>query len=279
VHVKSEFTRRECLRALAIATSAAALSDPSFSAVAKAAQVQPLPAKATTAAASQAATVTSGDAKIQGLFLIPSTPYTSSGAVSYEDLATEAKFMDWCGVNGIVWPQATETVAFLTKKEKFKGMEVLTKANQGLKTVLCLGVNGKDTEEMLEFARHAESLAPAAIVSRPPDSGTSQQDILDYYRALGKVVKRPVIIQTTGGYKYKGPPPSVETIEQLASEFPWFGYVKEETSPLYPTTDDRMRSELHGSPVAHDAASPRYMPVENLENLAGGLKTETVRCN
>ena len=83
-----------------------------------------------------------------------------------------------------------------------------------------------------EYAQHAEALSPGAIISRPPDSGTSQQDMLEYYRALGKVARRPVIIQTTGGYTYKGPPPSVDLLAQLAGEFPCFGYVKEETSPL-----------------------------------------------
>lgn len=246
MYMKTEFTRREYLRTMAVGASTAVFSDVSFSTLATAALTADRSRRASLAAE---VTTAVADPKIQGLFLIPSTPYTSSGAVDYEDLANEAKFMDWCGANGIVWPQATETVAFLNKAEKFKGMEALAKANQGLKTVLCLGVNGKNTEDMLEYARHAEALAPGAIVSRPPDSGTSQQDLLDYYRALGKVVQRPVIIQTTGGYTYKGPAPSLDTIAQLASEFPWFGYVKEDTTPLYPYTEDRMRADLQGHPA------------------------------
>jgi dihydrodipicolinate synthase/N-acetylneuraminate lyase len=43
-------------------------------------------------------------------------------------------------------------------------MEVLAKASRGLKTALCLGVQGKDTDEMIIFAKHAEKLAPAAII-------------------------------------------------------------------------------------------------------------------
>ena len=48
--------------------------------------------------------------------------------------------MGWCDVNGTGFgPQASETVAFLTKEEKFKGMEALVKADLGTKTVVCLG--------------------------------------------------------------------------------------------------------------------------------------------
>ena len=47
--------------------------------------------------------------------------------------------------------------------------------------------------------RHAERLAPAAIISRPPDSGRTEDDLRNYWRALAAVVQRPVILQTTGG--------------------------------------------------------------------------------
>ena len=41
-------------------------------------------------------------------------------------------------------------------------MAVLAETARGLRTALCLGVQGTDTAEMLVFARHAEKLAPAA---------------------------------------------------------------------------------------------------------------------
>lgn len=241
---QARVTRREYLRFVTTAATTAMLPSLNRAIAAVTRSTEPAASGAMAVKTDSSA----GDARMQGLFLIPSTPYTSSGAVDYDDLAREAKFMEWCGVNGIVWPQASETVAFLSKEEKLKGMEVLTKANIGQKTVLCLGVNGHDTADMLDYARHAEALAPGAVISRPPDSGTSQQDILEYYRALGKIMRRPVIIQGTGGYNYKGPTPSVELITQLQEEFPQFGYVKEETAPLYPTTADRMRIELKSQP-------------------------------
>ena len=184
------------------------------------------------------------DPRIQGPFLILSTPFTASGAVDYDALAKQARYVDWCECPGMIWPQSGDSVDLLTTDEKLQGMEVLAEASRGRHTALCLGVQGKDTAEMLAFARHAEKLAPAAIISRPPDSGTTQDDMRQYWRALASVTKRPVILQTTGGAAYKGRPPSTQLLIELAGEFPNFGYVKEEASAVIP----RMRILLAARP-------------------------------
>jgi len=177
------------------------------------------------------------DPKVQGPFLILSTPFTASGAVDFDALAKQARYVDWCGCPGMIWPQSGDSVDLLTTDEKFQGMEVLAETARDLRTTaLCLGVQGKDTAEMLEFAKHAEKLEPAAIISRPPDSGKTLDDMRRYWRALASVTKRPVIIQTTGGVDYKGPTPSLQLLIELAEEFQNFGYVKEEANPVIART-------------------------------------------
>jgi dihydrodipicolinate synthase/N-acetylneuraminate lyase len=176
------------------------------------------------------------DPRIRGPFPILSTPFTESGAVDYDVLAYQARFVDWGGCPGMIWPQSGDSVDLLTTDEKLHGMEVLAEASRNLRTALCLGVQGRDTAEMLVFAKHAEKLAPAAIISRPPDSGRTEDDMRQYWRALAAVAKRPVIIQTTGGVAYKGPVPSVPLLIELAREFPHFGYVKEEAAPIIART-------------------------------------------
>lgn len=174
------------------------------------------------------------DPRIRGPFLILSTPFTDSGAVDFDVLAAQAQFMDRCGCSGMIWPQSHYCIDVLTREEKLQGMEVLAKTARGLRTALCLGVQGKDTEEMLVLARHAEKLAPAAIISRPPDTGKTEEELRQYWRALAAVANRPVIIQTIGGSGYKGPAPSVKLLAELAKEFPHFGYIKEEAGPVCP---------------------------------------------
>lgn len=184
------------------------------------------------------------DPRIRGPFPILSTPFTASGAVDFDVLANQARFVDGCGCPGMIWPQSGDSVDLLTRDEKLQGMEVLAGASRSLRTALCLGVQGKDTAEMLLFAEHAEKLAPAALISRPPDSGKTEDDLRAYWRALAQVARRPVILQTTGGVAYKGPAPSVQLLVELAREFPHFGYVKEETDPV----TARMRGLLAARP-------------------------------
>jgi dihydrodipicolinate synthase/N-acetylneuraminate lyase len=130
----------------------------------------------------------------------------------------------------MVWPQLASEYALLTHEERMKGMEILAKAARGKKPALVLGVQADDKEQMLEYARHAEDLAPDAVIAMPPKNAHSLDDYRDYYSALCELAKRPVFIQTTGGTQ--GLEPSVDFIVGLARKFSNFGYVKEEYAPV-----------------------------------------------
>ncbi len=172
--------------------------------------------------------------RFRGPFPILSTPFTNSGDVDFEVLAREARFADWCESPGMIWPQSNDSVDLLTQNEKLEGMEVLAKTSRNLKTTaLCLGVQGEDTDDMLVYAKHARKLSPTAIISRPPDTGKTQEDLRQYWRALASVItEQPVMIQTTA--RRGGVSPSTELLIELAEEFPNFGYVKEESNPVIP---------------------------------------------
>jgi 4-hydroxy-tetrahydrodipicolinate synthase len=179
---------------------------------------------------------------MRGAFMILATPYTNAGAVDWDDLVREVQFCHQCGVQGIVWPQGSSGVANLTKDERMRGMEVLAKAGQGRSPALVLGVQGKDTAEMIEYARRAEALAPDAMIAMPPSGAKSLDEYGEYFRALAKVTSRPVIVQTTGGAPKLTPP--VDFIVGLARELPNFGYVKEESEPLV----ERLKAEVQRRP-------------------------------
>src|SRR5271170_3750443 len=110
---------------------------------------------------------------MQGAFIILSTPYTTSKAVDWEDLAGEVDYMDRFGVHGLVWPQLSSELLQLTKEERMRGMDVLATASKGKRPSLVLGVQGADTAEMLEYASHAEKLAPDAMIAIPPTKAAS----------------------------------------------------------------------------------------------------------
>ncbi|HMF93186.1 MAG TPA: dihydrodipicolinate synthase family protein, partial [Vicinamibacterales bacterium] len=145
---------------------------------------------------------------MRGAFMILTTPFSTSGSVDWDDLVREVDFCDRCGVHGLVWPQGSSGVRFLTKEERMRGLEVLAKAARGKKPALVLGVQGRDTAEMLDYARAAEALAPDALIAMPPTSAKSLDDYASYFRALAGVTRRPVIVQTSGGAPSL--PPSVD---------------------------------------------------------------------
>jgi dihydrodipicolinate synthase/N-acetylneuraminate lyase len=179
---------------------------------------------------------------MRGAFMILTTPFTASGEVDWEDLAREAAFVDRCGAHGIVWPQGSSGVANLTKSERLRGMEALSVAARGKPVTLVLGVQGKDTAEMLEYAHHAEGLAPDAMIAMPPSAAHSVDEYREYFRALAHATSRPIVVQTSGGARDLAPP--VELIVELAREFPHVAYVKEESAPLIA----RMKAELKQRP-------------------------------
>jgi 4-hydroxy-tetrahydrodipicolinate synthase len=171
---------------------------------------------------------------LRGAFMILSTPYTNAGEVDYEDLAGEVDFCDRCGIEALVWPQNSSEQRYLSKSERVRGFDVLAETNEGRAPALVLGVQADDTAGMLEYARHAESLQPDAMIAIPPRTATSLEDFRSYYAALCDVTDRPVFVQTSGGAP--DIEPTVDFLVSLAREFPQCGYVKEE----HPPVQDRM---------------------------------------
>ena len=94
-----------------------------------------------------------------GIMPIVTTPYTPSGAIDFDDLAREMRFFDRIGCTGAVWPQGSSDVDLMSKEERLHGMTVIAQACRPLKVASILGVQGANTAEMLDYARHAEALA------------------------------------------------------------------------------------------------------------------------
>ena len=163
---------------------------------------------------------------MHGAFIILATPYTESKEVDFEDLAAEVEFLDRSGVQGMVWPQNASELGWLSREERMKGMEVLARAARGRSPALVLGVQGRNTEAMLEYARHAESLNPDALIAIPPTEANSLEDYREYYSELGRLTSRPVFIQTGGGAPEIKV--SAEFVLETARKFPNLGYVKDE---------------------------------------------------
>jgi len=190
--------------------------------------------------------------QLRGPFPILTTPYDEDGRVDFESLAREAEFVADSGCPGVIWCQSNDAIDLLTFEEKRRGYETLAKVLQGRNITLTLGCNGVDKHQMLREAAAVEEVAVAyprthvAIISRPPDTGKTMEDVRDYYEALGRVARRPVIIQTW--VSPSCPVPSVELLVDLAKRYPGtFGYIKEECDG--DKANDRMVRENAAKPA------------------------------
>ena len=190
--------------------------------------------------------------EVRGPFPIMSTPYFEDGAVDYDGLARELKWVADCGCPGVIWCQSNDAVDLLATEEKFKGFEACAAAAEGRNIVLALGANGTNSTELLEIAAEIERVASRhpsakiAMISRPPDNARSQDDIESAWDALGRIAKRPVIFQTYG--TKETPTPTVELIVRLAERHPHaFGYVKEEAAGW--EANERMLKERAAKPA------------------------------
>lgn len=193
-----------------------------------------------------------GTDPLRGPFPILSTPYLETGAVDYETLGREARFVGECGCPGVIWPQSADSCDLLTTEEKHLGMEAIAKAMTGMKTHVTFGCQGRTTAEMAATADYIEKLAARhkklsiAVISRPPDNSKTDKDLEDYYETLARHIRRPAIIQTTGGTAYQGKAPSVELMVRLAERHPdIYGYIKEEAEG----TNERIAQELSHRPT------------------------------
>ena len=171
---------------------------------------------------------------LRGPFPILSVPYEENGAVDFDVLVTEARFVADAGVNGFIWAQSNDAIDLLSLEERKAGFERLANAFAGSKTIVVLGCQGRTTADMEELTRDVERLAtdrPAArlaIASRPPHDARTQEDLERYYRTLAGIARRPVIIQTYCSDKV--PIPSSDLILRLSRDYPdIYGWIKEET--------------------------------------------------
>jgi 4-hydroxy-tetrahydrodipicolinate synthase len=116
-----------------------------------------------------------GTAKpMRGVMPIVVTPYTPGGAVDYEDLAKQMVFYDRCGCTGGAWPQGNGDLLLLSKDERLRGMKAIADACRRTKVASVLGVQAATKDEMLEYARYAESLQPDALIAMPPSAEQTQ---------------------------------------------------------------------------------------------------------
>ena len=184
-------------------------------------------------------TIEQSDNLIHGPYPLLVTPWTVDAKLDTAVLAKEAEYVNGCGVGGIIWPTAGEVLHNLSDAEFEAGLRALAqraveKDFTARITSICPGKDSPAALKRVALTQRIadETGAKMAILARPPDDATNQTMIAAHYRALAKVTKLPVIIQTYNGQKHT-PQPAVDVIVELARDYPAiYGYVKEESPGL-----------------------------------------------
>jgi dihydrodipicolinate synthase/N-acetylneuraminate lyase len=164
---------------------------------------------------------------LAGVFPIVQTPFTSDDKLDTKTLADEIRFLGRCGVHGVVWPQLASEYFDLTMAERLAGMEVVASTCKPLKPAVVLGVQANDTATALQYTRHAEKLAPDAIIALPPREWKDTTKILEYYKTIGQNCSRPLFAQTIGDM-------SVDFVLKMIDEVPNLHFIKDEAGQTLP---------------------------------------------
>src|SRR5437867_10309928 len=159
--------------------------------------------------------------ELRGIFPIMQTPFTDSGKLDTEVLAKEVKFLDKCGVHGVVWPQLASEWSTLEPDERMAGAGAIMAAAKGARCAAVLGVQGPDLEAARRYARQADKLAPDAIIALPPRESGNLDRVAEYYRGIAKECALPLFVQTVGNM-------SVEFVVRLKKDIPTLRFVKDE---------------------------------------------------
>jgi 4-hydroxy-tetrahydrodipicolinate synthase len=186
-----------------------------------------------------------------GVFIIMQTPFLNDSAKSIdeESLRKESDFLVRCGVHGVVWPAGAGETAALSVDERLRYSGTIVKEVRG-RTPVMIGVHGRNIDEAVAFAKHAEKIGADAMVALPPTAGKqSEQSLTEYFTAITKASKLPLCIQVMMppeiDPQVNAPLFSVDYLIGLARKLPTFRYVKEEIRPV-PHRIDRYVREAKG---------------------------------
>jgi dihydrodipicolinate synthase/N-acetylneuraminate lyase len=172
--------------------------------------------------------VTAGDAW-RGVFTIPCTPFTDTGALDLASLHREVTFCLDAGAHGIVAPVNASEAWTLTDDERRLVAETLVAAVDRRIPVV-VGVSAGSASAAVSFARHAQAIGADAVIALPPSGPTPPLTAISaFYQSLSEAIAIPIFVQNHDApYGVRMPP---DFVANLIRELPNVDWIKEETLP------------------------------------------------
>lgn len=165
------------------------------------------------------------------------TPFTSDGAVDYEQAWRLARFLIDSGSDGLVVSGTTGESPTLSHDEKVALFRTVVEA-VGQKAHVVAGTGTYDTAESVELTRRAAEVGCDAVMavtpyySRPP-----QQGLIEHFTAVAEASDLPVLLYNIPGRT--GRRIELSTLTRLA-EHPRIVAVKDAVGELTFTTNTRL---------------------------------------
>lgn len=185
-------------------------------------------------------------ASITGVLPVFQTPYFPDESIDYETLENEIDWLFRHGASGIVMAMVSEILR-LSDSERQSLAAKTCQFARGRGPVV-ISVSAESTRHAVELARHAESCGADALMAIPPIStGSTGDELADYFRRIIESVSIPLIVQDASGYV--GRPMSIafqaDLLDRFGPDSVWF---KPEAVPIGPrlselrdATDGRAR--------------------------------------
>lgn len=175
----------------------------------------------------------------RGVFTIPCTPFTDSGALDLESLRREVEFCVAAGAHGLVAPVNASEFWTLSDQERRQVAEAMV-AGAGHRLPVVIGVAAGAAPPAVEFAKHAEGIGADAVIAMPPHVRVAPPAaIYDYFAALSRAVGIPIFVQNHDAPA--GTRMSPEFVARLVTELDHVDYVKEETFPANHAIEAELR--------------------------------------
>ena len=158
---------------------------------------------------------------LRGIFPIAQSPFTEANELDLDVLVTQLKFLDRCGVHGVVWPQLASEWDTLSESERMAGAEALASEGKKLRPAIVIGVQAADAAAAVRYARYAEKIGADAVIALPPSGSVDPKALLEYYKAIGAATPLPLFAQAVGNL-------SVDQLVEFWRAVPTLKQVKDE---------------------------------------------------
>lgn len=204
--------------------------------------------------------------KMRGIYPIAQTPFTPDNKLDLAHLGGQAKFCTRRRVPGLVWPQMASGWTTLSEAERLAGAEALLAAAHGTPTQVVIGLQAHDGDRAVSsrLAKHAAANGANAVIALVslPGNPTDQQR-LDYYKALGDMTDLPLVVQTDEHM-------SVDLVADICNKVPTVACVKDEAGdPL--ERIGPLRERTGGRVAIFTGTYARALIVEMQEKVDGNM--------